>query len=130
MLDAEQTVATRKPLVLIVDDDAGVRRLVSMTLAAEGYDAEDACNGEQALAFMDGAFPDLIVLDLEMPVMNGREFLQVMHERKLLIPVIVISAQRAIGARFLNGASDAIQKPFDPHLLVERARALLPSAQC
>ncbi|MEX2031587.1 MAG: response regulator [Dehalococcoidia bacterium] len=115
--------------VLLVDDDPVIRRLVSLTLVEEGYEVHTAEHGEQALAMLDrGAegLPDLIVLDLEMPVLDGRGFYEGLLDRGLQIPVLVLSAFGAHAARRELGAEASLDKPFDPFELVRHVRGLLP----
>jgi CheY-like chemotaxis protein len=88
--------AVRSPprRILVVDDDKNVREVLSELLAREGYDVSSACDGQDALRKVLMEWPQLIILDLEMPRMSGWEFLEVQAEHRSLarIPVLVISA--------------------------------------
>ena len=68
---AEQPATAKKSLVLVVDDDMASRKLMRKTLLREGFEVLEAENGEQALAVFDEQHPDIVLLDVEMPVMNG-----------------------------------------------------------
>ena len=86
--------------VLIVDDDPGIRRMMSLVLAGEGYDVRTAENGRQALDLLASWRPAVILLDLMMPVMDGWTFLAAQQADPILasIPVIVMSASGDLGA--------------------------------
>jgi CheY-like chemotaxis protein len=88
-----------KPTVLVVDDDRDVRESVAAVLEDAGYDVELAENGAQALACLRRGRPDLMVLDLMMPIMSGWEVLEVLREEPELgdVHVLVLSAVRAPG---------------------------------
>jgi two-component system chemotaxis response regulator CheY len=107
-------VASRR--VLVVDDDEAIRDLLDDVLELEGYEARCAADGEAALVAASDWTPDVIVLDLMMPKMDGWQFreaqLALPHLRN--IPVVVISAsQRARDAYAELGAAAVIAKPFD-----------------
>lgn len=102
--------------VLVVDDDRAIRNLLADVLADEGYEVRVAGNGQAALDVMAGWRPDLIVLDMAMPVMDGRGFrdVQLASEDWREIPVLVLSATAA----FLSddatiGAKAVLGKPFE-----------------
>jgi CheY-like chemotaxis protein len=86
--------------VLVVDDDPGIRRMVSLVLAGEGYDVRTAEDGRQALDLLASWHPAVILLDLMMPVMDGWTFLVAQQADPVLapIPVIVMSASGDLGA--------------------------------
>ena len=119
------------PSVLIVDDDPAIQRLIELTLIGEGYETRLAGNGEEALAVLDDWTPDVILLDLMMPVMDGRAFRAAQRERGLRInvPVIVLSAARDGGAAIEElGAAAEVSKPFDPDDLVAAIERCLDGA--
>ena len=108
----------RHASVLVVDDDAAIARLVRLALRASGFDAVTASNGAEALKRLDDRAIDLVVLDLEMPVMGGSEFYRRLRAGGSRIPVVILSAYGAERARAELGADAAVQKPFEPSDLV------------
>lgn len=102
--------------VLVVDDDEMIRSVLSEALTDEGYDTRTATNGLDALDLVDGWLPDVILLDLMMPQMDGWTFRQHQREHPALkdIPVVVLSARRDLSdqARMLEPA-EIVAKPFD-----------------
>ena len=111
--------------VLVVDDDAAVGRLLSLTLRDSGFNVVSAANGEAALERVESTHPVAIVLDLEMPVMDGRSFYRELRRRGIGTPVLLVSAHDVRAARRELGADGAVQKPFDPFNLVDELRALI-----
>jgi excisionase family DNA binding protein len=119
------------PVVLIVDDDPGIRGFVRASLELEGYVVKEAGNADDGLAAIDEEPPDLILLDVMMPRVDGWEMLQRMQERHGVgaIPVLMFSgkveeqAEREATAR---GAHGFIGKPFDPRSLIDSTKQLLP----
>ena len=102
-----------KTRVLVVDDDADIRELLISVLSDDGYEAESACNGRDALEVLDRWPADVIVLDLMMPVMDGWTFAQRLKE-KWSIPFVVLSAATDVGRHAEQmGAADVVPKPFD-----------------
>jgi CheY-like chemotaxis protein len=104
--------------ILIVDDDPGIRELVGLFLAHKGYDSVQTRNGSEALTCLqqDETLPDLILLDLMMPIMDGAEFRQAqLHEPKLAeIPVVVMSAAENIETQAPTLTANAyLPKPID-----------------
>ncbi len=112
--------------VLIVDDDDAVRTMLSRMLEAEGYSVVGAANGREALNYLyRNAQPQLILLDLTMPVMNGWEFRrwQKRDERLASIPVVVCSAAENVREETtLVEAAEYLQKPIEPAALLEIIR--------
>ena len=103
------------PRVLIIDDDPGIRDLISLALSDEGYEVVSATNGQDALALIETSPPAVILLDTRMPVMNGQEFIRVYRTRPgPHAPVIVLSAASDADeiARDVS-ADDVLTKPFD-----------------
>lgn len=110
--------------VLIVEDDFDVRQTLCEALAYEGYQVSEASNGKEALAIAHSLQPSVILLDLNMPVMSGREF-QVAKKSDLEIkdiPVIAISAANDIEE---VGANLSFAKPFDIDLLIVAIDSLI-----
>ena len=87
----DNMLAHRKLAVLVVDDDPGVRDLISAVLQGAGFDVHEAEDGFAALAILGGLMPDAIIADLEMPRMSGYELVPVVRRRFPQIPVIVLS---------------------------------------
>src|SRR5438093_4286248 len=118
------------PLVLIVDDDPGLRRYVRASLENEGYSVREAGSAEEGLAALEEQPPDLILLDVMMPQVDGWEMLRLVHERHGVgaIPVIMFSGRIDEGAAEAasRGAQAFVGKPFDPEQLVESTKQLLP----
>ena len=92
--------------LLIVEDEANQRILFQEELSEEGYKVELACNGKEALEKMKTALPDLIVLDMRMPVMDGMESLGKIIDQKKNIPVIIHSAYSSYKEDFMSWAAD------------------------
>jgi len=105
-----------RPLILVVDDDPDILDALSEILEAEGYEVDRARHGQEALARVDRRRPDLILLDLMMPVMDGWEFAQALRRRDdgAQIPVVILSADRQAGAKArVVGARGFLAKPFE-----------------
>ena len=101
--------------ILVIDDEPMVREAVGRMLVAEGYAVDHANDGAAALALLDADPPDVILLDLMMPGMNGRQFLTVLREdRRSDVPVVVMTAVHGLAQRAVDlGATDVVEKPFD-----------------
>ena len=116
--------------VLVVDDDERLRQYVRMSLEFEGYTVHDVGSAEEGLAAIDEDAPDLILLDVMMPQVDGWQMLQRIQERHGSIPVIMFSGkvdQRSADEAASRGAHGFIGKPFDPQQLIERTKQLLPT---
>lgn len=114
--------------LLVVDDEERIRRLLNMYLTREGYEIEEAVDGAEALEKALVNNYDCILLDLMMPEKDGLEVLQELREKKIMTPVIMLTAKgeesdRIIG--FESGADDYIVKPFSPREVVLRVKAIL-----
>ena len=125
------TAGRRGPLVLIVDDDAGVRAFVRASLEFEGYTVREAGNADEGLAAVEDEPPDLILLDVMMPRVDGWAMLSRMQERHGVgsIPVLMFSGkvdEASLRDAASRGAQGFIGKPFDPQQLVESAKQMLP----
>ena len=115
--------------ILVVDDDPGVRRLVAATLTSEGWKVRTAANGHLALEEIREHPFDAIILDLQMPVMDGPSFYRALRDLPSDIPVLLLSAFD--GGKSIQrelGANDALAKPFDPAVLVRRLQKLTAAA--
>ena len=117
--------------VLIVDDDADSRAVLRDALSSEPYDLLEACDGQQALQIAAGKLPDLILLDIMMPGMDGDLILHKLKEQEETrsIPVILVTALDVLDAQACaclgNGAIDHICKPFSRTVVRSRVRAVL-----
>ena len=116
------SVGTRT--VLIVDDDASLRRMLKLTLRDDGFRVCCAIDGAQALEEVERCAPDVIVLDLQMPVMDGRTFYRRLREGGCETPVLVVSADGAAAAARELNANGYLAKPFDPDVLTAKIAAL------
>jgi CheY-like chemotaxis protein len=114
-----------KPSVLVVDDDASLIRLLRVILRTANYHVETAVNGLDALDLTDRQHIDVIVMDLQMPVLDGAGFFRELRARGDQTPVLVASSYGAHSARKELGAEAAIEKPFDPEDLIEAVAGLL-----
>jgi DNA-binding response OmpR family regulator len=119
-----------RPLVLVADDDRDILQLVSFRLERADYEVVQANDGEEALRLVKELHPDLAVLDLMMPKLNGYEVIREIRrdEETKAIPVILLTArvQEADVARgFEAGADDYLKKPFSPQELRARVQAIL-----
>jgi CheY-like chemotaxis protein len=123
----------QSPRILIVDDDNNIRTMVRVCLEQEGYILEEAANGSQALELIHETNPDLVLLDLAMPVMDGMTLLaeirSLLPERRIRVIVMTAhgSVQTAIGAVRL-GASDFLQKPLTPVEIRQSVASVLHEA--
>jgi excisionase family DNA binding protein len=120
---------TEGPLVLVVDDDARLREFMRVNLTMEGYSVREAASAEEALAAIEDVAPELVLLDVVMPGIDGWQMLQRMQERHGSIPVIMFSGQvdeESAADAQERGARGFVGKPFDPQQLIERAKQLVP----
>jgi len=118
------------PLVLIVDDDPRIREFVRVNLEMDGFSVREAGNADEGLAALEAEPPDLILLDVMMPQVDGWEMLQRVRERHGVdsIQVIMFSGQvdsDATDQAEAGGAQAFVGKPFNPQELVTRAKDLL-----
>jgi len=117
------------PTVLIVDDDEGTRTFVRASLELEGFDVREASSGTEGLAALEEEAPDLVLLDVMMPQMDGWEMLRrVQEQHGGAIPVVMFSGkvEDAAGEAVERGATGFIGKPFNPQQLIESTKQLLP----
>jgi two-component system alkaline phosphatase synthesis response regulator PhoP len=113
--------------ILVVDDNERLRTLVKAYLTQEGYQVVTAVNGRDALFVAREEKPDLIVLDIMMPEMDGYEFMRV-HRQERPTPIIILTAKIEETDALLGlelGADDYIAKPFSMRILAARIRAVL-----
>ncbi|WP_071674580.1 response regulator transcription factor [Nioella nitratireducens] len=113
--------------IALVDDDRNILTSVAMTLEAEGFEVETYNDGQSALDAFSRRMPELAVLDIKMPRMDGMDLLQRLRQ-KSKVPVIFLTSKddeidELMGLRM--GADDYVRKPFSQRLLVERIRSIL-----
>jgi DNA-binding response OmpR family regulator len=117
--------------ILVVDDDPDIARFVEVNLRSAGYDVSVAGDGEEALERATEMRPDLVLLDVMMPQVDGWEMLRQLQERQgEAIPVVMFSGQADAATPdeiAERGATGFIGKPFDPSELIEKTKQLLSS---
>jgi two-component system response regulator MprA len=121
-----------RPSLLVVDDDAPVRRMLERTLGAEGYDVHTASDGGAALAAVERAVPDLLVIDVAMPGLDGLALARRLRGKRLETPILMLTARDGVADRVAGldaGADDYLVKPFAPEELLARVRALMRRAR-
>ncbi len=118
--------------VLLVDDESAITANLAPFLERAGFAVAVAADGEEALRQVAGFAPDLVILDVLMPKLDGREVLRRLRRAGNWVPVILLtqvgeSTERAMA--LMEGADDYLNKPFDPHELVARIRAVMRRAR-
>jgi phosphate regulon transcriptional regulator PhoB len=121
-------MAKRK--ILIIEDDKDIVEMLEYNLQEEGYETVSALNGETGIALAGREKPDLIILDIMLPIMDGFEVCRTLKNDNALahIPIIILSAKsqetdKVVGLEL--GADDYVTKPFSPRELIARTRAIL-----
>lgn len=127
-----QKMKDDRPLILLADDDPSIADTLAPFLERAGFHVLTVSNGASALDKVHSHRPALVILDVLMPRMDGREVLRRMRRENLWIPTILLtqvgeSSERALALE--EGADDYLNKPFDPHELLARARAVLRRAR-
>lgn len=118
-------------VILVVDDEAANRELLRVVLTSDGHDVRLASNGEEALRLLDAVAPDLVVVDLFMPVLGGAEFVRAIRKdpryEKLRVALYTGTAVDAMMADFMhaNSIEWIVPKPAEPDAILEAARAAL-----
>src|SRR3954470_9714929 len=120
------------PLILLVDDDERVREVVRVNLEFEGYTVREAASADEGLAAIEDAKPDLILLDVMMPQVDGWEMLRRVQERHGAgaIPVVMFSGQvdeRSGAEATERGAQGFVGKPFDLQQLIDQTKQIVPT---
>jgi two-component system response regulator MprA len=113
--------------VLVVDDDPPLRRMLERTLAAEGFDVTVASDGGGALVAAERSAPDVIVLDVGLPVLDGLAVCRRLRDKGLPTPILMLTARDAVPDRVAGleaGADDYLVKPFAMQELIARLHAL------
>ncbi len=116
------------PKILVIDDDPGVRSLLERGLSHEGFSVETAPDGEAGLIALRERPPELVVLDVMLPGIDGLEVLRRLRGEGQQVPVLLLTARDESGeqvAGFRSGADDYVTKPFSFDVLVARVRAQL-----
>ena len=124
--------AAVKPRVLVVDDDRAVRESLRRSLEFNGYTVALAGDGAEALAGIGGASPDVVVMDVMMPRLDGIEATRALRAAGNDVPILVLTARDSVGDRVDGldaGADDYLTKPFALEELLARLRALLRRTQ-
>ena len=114
--------------VLVIDDEPAIRKLLRVGLTAHGYQTIEASSGKMALELLNEQPPDLIVLDLGLPDMQGHELLRMMRARNDRVPIVVLSSRDDEAGKVQaldSGADDYVTKPFGMDELLGRIRAAL-----
>ncbi|HET6597434.1 MAG TPA: response regulator transcription factor [Anaerolineales bacterium] len=114
-------------LILVVEDEASIAEVVSLYLKRAGFNAELASDGRQAMNLFERRKPDLVILDLMLPEVDGLSLTRWLRDRSN-VPIIMLTARRAEMDRIAGlemGADDYVVKPFSPQELVSRVRAVM-----
>jgi two-component system KDP operon response regulator KdpE len=114
--------------VLVIDDEPPIRKLLRVGLSAHGYQIIEASSGKMALELLGEQPPDLIILDLGLPDMQGHELLRMMRARNDSVPIVVLSSRDDEAGKVQaldSGADDYVTKPFGMDELLARLRAAL-----
>jgi len=121
----------KRPLILAVDDDELILKLLRINLALEGYHVATACNGVSALELLEEYEPELVILDIMMPGLDGFQVLDLIRQR-CNVPVIMLTAkceETTLRDALVLGADDYVTKPFSILELAARIRAKLRRAE-
>jgi two-component system KDP operon response regulator KdpE len=114
--------------ILVIDDEPPIRKLLRVGLSAHGYQIVEASNGKMALDLQSEQAPDLVILDLGLPDMEGHELLRTMRARNDSVPIVVLSSRDDETGKVQaldSGADDYVTKPFGMDELLARMRAAL-----
>ena len=117
--------------IMVVDDDQDMLKLLNRTLELEGFDAIIATDGASALAILEEIKPDLVILDIMMPGLDGFQTLDLIRERSN-VPVIMLTARCEVSSlqkALALGADDYISKPFSTRSLIARIRVKMRHAR-
>ena len=118
--------------ILLVDDSASIRQVAGIALRRAGYETVEAANGKEALGLLDGNKLNLIISDVNMPIMNGIEFLKAVkqHPTSKFTPVVMLTTEAGDDLKAQGKAAGAkawIVKPFQPQTLLDAvAKLILP----
>jgi DNA-binding response OmpR family regulator len=115
--------------ILVVDDDVNLTRLLRAILRTSGFDVVTCGDSTEGLLIAESDQFNLIILDLRMPVMDGRTFYKELRQRGVKTPVVIASAYGARAAQAELGAQAAIEKPFDPDRLIDTVTRILEKGE-
>lgn len=124
-------MAVGSPLILVVDDQIGVRRLIQEVFKEVGYRVVTAAHGREALTLAAAECPDLVLLDVKMPVMDGLETLKALRTSYPDLPVLMMTAVGdgdRVQEALVSGARMCLSKPFDVFDLRAKVQAVLEEA--
>ncbi len=124
-------MTAKQPTILVVDDDEAMRSVLCALLETEGFIALQASGGRECMRLCYNRHPDLVLLDIVMPDLDGRRVCQDLRTLAPDLPIIMLTAlyqEAEKVARFADGADDYVTKPFDNAELVARIRAVLRRA--
>lgn len=122
---------TQRKRILVVDDEPNIREVVELYLRREGFEVEVAADGETALTAVERQIPDLIVLDLMLPLVGGLQITRILRQSDYDIPIIMLTAKGEEADKISGlelGADDYVTKPFSPKELVARVKTVLRRA--
>lgn len=120
----------RRMLILVVDDDTEILKMLRRTFELEGFDVATATDGRSALTILEDSRPDLVILDVIMPELDGFQFLDIVRQRSN-VPIIMLTGKceaESLRDALALGADDYVKKPFHPQELLARIRAKLRRA--
>ncbi len=121
-------MSNARKTILVVDDEATVREVVRRYLEADGFAVREAADGQAALDAVDAHPPDLVVLDLMLPGLDGLTVTRRLRRDHPEVPIVMLTARGAVTDRILGldmGADDYVTKPFSPQELASRVRAII-----
>jgi DNA-binding response OmpR family regulator len=127
-LSTNEVNVSVKKRILVVDDEPNIREVVELYLRREGFEVEVTADGAAALTAIERKIPDLIVLDLMLPAVDGMQITRVLRQGDYDIPIIMLTAKGDESDRIAGlevGADDYVTKPFSPKELVARVKAVL-----
>ncbi|GBU09636.1 two-component regulatory system response regulator CpxR [Gammaproteobacteria bacterium] len=114
--------------ICLVDDDTMLRELIVELLELEGFSVDALANGEECIEYLSHTLPDLLILDVMMPKLNGWDTLKQLRQTHPILPVLMLSAKGDSTDKVLGlelGADDYLPKPFDDRELIARIRAMI-----
>src|SRR5437763_16847984 len=126
------TTVSARPQVLVVDDEASIVDAVATALRYEGFDVREASTGRAALSAAQQAPPDLVVLDVRLPDLDGLEVTRRLRADGIRVPVLFLTARDSLEDKVAGltvGGDDYVTKPFSLAEIVARARAILRRTQ-